>query len=48
MKMRKLGDKISQKDTRDMVRYARKTMEDFRGAKHEKNILFLTFLLILC
>ncbi|KAG1927305.1 N-lysine methyltransferase SMYD2-B isoform X1 [Pimephales promelas] len=37
MKMRKLGDKISQKDTRDMVRYARKTMEDFRGAKHEKS-----------
>ncbi|XP_077075736.1 N-lysine methyltransferase SMYD2-B [Siphateles boraxobius] len=37
MKVRKLRDKISQKDTRDMVRYARNTMEDFRRAKHEKS-----------
>lgn len=41
MKVRKLSDEISQKDTRDMVRYARNVMEDFRRAKHEKNILFL-------
>lgn len=37
MKVRKLRDKISQKDIRDMVRYARITMEDFRRAKHEKS-----------
>ncbi|XP_067239033.1 N-lysine methyltransferase SMYD2-B [Chanodichthys erythropterus] len=37
MKVRKLSDEISQKDTRDMVRYARNVMEDFRRAKHEKS-----------
>lgn len=40
MRVRKLSDEISQKDSSDMVRYARNAIEEFRRAKREKNILF--------
>ncbi|TRY59154.1 hypothetical protein DNTS_032402 [Danionella cerebrum] len=45
MSVRKLRDEIGEKEIRDMVRYARNAMEDFRRAKHEKNILLFKFFL---
>ncbi len=43
LKVRKLSDEISQKEIREMVRYARNAMEDFRRAKIGRNILFFFF-----
>ncbi|XP_056620484.1 N-lysine methyltransferase SMYD2-B [Triplophysa dalaica] len=37
MRVRKLSDEISQKDSSDMVRYARNAIEEFRRAKREKS-----------
>ncbi len=46
LKVRKLSDEISQKEIREMVRYARNAMEDFRRAKIGRNILFFFFTLL--
>ncbi|KAL7872491.1 hypothetical protein SRHO_G00074740 [Serrasalmus rhombeus] len=40
MKLRKLSDGPRPEEIREMVRYARIIIDDFRRAKHEKNILF--------
>ncbi|KAM9317363.1 N-lysine methyltransferase SMYD2 [Gastrophryne carolinensis] len=40
LETRKLNDPPSPKEVRDMVKYARNVVEEFRRAKHYKNILF--------
>ncbi|NXJ13918.1 SMYD2 methyltransferase, partial [Odontophorus gujanensis] len=46
LKIRKLNDPPSAEAIRDMIKYARNVIEEFRRAKHYKYILCLTFELL--
>ncbi|KAI4880549.1 hypothetical protein NFI96_034154, partial [Prochilodus magdalenae] len=47
MKLRKLSEGPRPEEIRQMVRYARVTIDDFRKAKHEKNILLISWSYVL-
>uniref|UniRef100_A0A663LVT6 [histone H3]-lysine(4) N-trimethyltransferase n=1 Tax=Athene cunicularia TaxID=194338 RepID=A0A663LVT6_ATHCN len=48
LEIRKLNDPPSAETVRDMIKYARNVIEEFRRAKHYKYILCLTLTLLIC
>ncbi|KFO75120.1 N-lysine methyltransferase SMYD2, partial [Cuculus canorus] len=48
LEIRKLNDPPSAETIRDMIKYARNVIEEFRRAKHYKYILYLTLIALAC